>query len=542
MSKHWWKEAVGYQIYPRSFKDSNNDGIGDINGIREKLPYLKELGIDFIWITPIYKSPNFDNGYDISDYCAISEDFGTMADFKMLVQEAKALDIKIIMDLVINHTSHQHEWFQKSRENDSNEYSDFYMWHKPVNGKEPNDWQSIFGGSVWTYDETRGEYYFHTFAKEQPDLNWESPAMKEKVFEMIGWWAEQGIDGFRIDAISHIKKAPWDLPNDDPYRPFKNFQNVAGIDAYLKELSAVLKKHNLMSVGEASGVTSDEAEIWVGKDGYFNMIFEFEHTGLWRAFTEKEAYSNFKDALVRWQEANANDKGWNALYMENHDIPRSISVYGDDSPEYRTISGKAIAMTMMLLQGTPFIYQGQEIGMTNTEFTDISEINALDSIFMYDMYVHNGHTEADAMNLVSEVTRDNARTPMQWDGSEFAGFSEMKPWLKVNPNKDAINVKLEIENQASLLNFYKQLITLRKEHPVFVEGEFRYIENPADAIFHYERVGEDETYCIVINLGKEPQEFLSLKELQDNEFILSNYDDHDFEQLRPFEARLYKLH
>lgn len=279
---NWWKEAIGYQIYPRSFMDTNNDGIGDINGIREKLSYLKDLGVDFIWITPIYESPNFDNGYDISDYCEISEDFGTMADFQELVKECKDLNIKIIMDLVINHTSIEHRWFKKSREK-IDEYKDMYIWHKPIDGKEPNDWQSIFGGSVWEFDEERGEYYFHAFAKEQPDLNWESPVMKKKVFDMIEWWIEQGIDGFRIDAISHIKKASFDVPLDsDPRKKFRNFQNTEGIDEYLKELRSIFRKHNVMTVGEASGVSSDEAEIWVGKDGYFDMIFEFEHTGLWR--------------------------------------------------------------------------------------------------------------------------------------------------------------------------------------------------------------------------------------------------------------------
>ncbi|WP_207940366.1 alpha-glucosidase [Enterococcus sp. DIV2402] len=536
----WWKEAVGYQIYPRSFKDSNNDGIGDINGIREKLGYLKELGIDFIWITPIYASPNFDNGYDISDYCAISSDFGTMEEFKELVNEAKRLEIKIIMDLVINHTSNQHNWFEKSRQKDPN-YRDFYIWHEPVNGKEPNDWQSIFGGSVWTYDKVREEYYFHTFAKEQPDLNWDSPAMKNKIVEMIEWWANQGIDGFRIDAISHIKKEKWDQPNNDPKRPFKAFQNVEGIGEYLTELNTIFKKHNLMTVGEASGVTAEEAEVWVGKDGYFNMIFEFEHTGLWRTANDEQPFKQFKEALVRWQEACANDKGWNALYMENHDLPRSISVYGDDSSVYRTISGKALAMAFMLLQGTPFIYQGQEIGMTNTTFDSIDEVNATDTIYMYHQLITNGYSETQALEQISAVTRDNARTPMQWDGSEFAGFSETKPWLKVNQNKGSVNVKLEQEDANSIFNFYKQLIQLRKNHPVFVSGEFRYVETEAEPVFHYERRNEQEQYAIVVNLSKEEQAFVSLDELTDNKLVLSNYLDYDFSKLRPFEARLYKL-
>lgn len=541
MSK-WWKEAIGYQIYPRSFKDTNQDGLGDLNGIREKLPYLKDLGIDFIWITPIYASPNVDNGYDISDYCAISEDFGTMEDFQELVKEAKVQDIKIIMDLVINHTSDQHAWFQQSRESDDNEYSDFYIWHEPVDGKEPNDWQSIFGGSVWAYDEKREAYYFHAFAKEQPDLNWDSPAMKQKVFEMIEWWVAQGIDGFRIDAISHIKKDSWDKESN-PENASENYQNVEGIDVYLKELSKLLKKNQMMSVGEASGVTADEAEVWVGEDGYFDMIFEFEHINLWRSKTNDDEIDvqSFKEALIRWQEAVADGKGWNALYMENHDVPRSISVFGNDSEIYRTISGKALAMVYMMLQGTPFIYQGQEIGMINKEFMGIEEINAVDSRNLYFQLIEAGYSTREAMAVVSETTRDNARTPMQWDGSEYAGFSKVEPWLAAHNSKDWLNVKEEQNHPTSIYHFYKQLIALRKEHSAFVEGAFQHIDLDEEAIFCYERKDQEAAFVVVVNLSQQAKEFVSLKELPNNSMLLSNYPDYDFETLRPYEARLYQI-
>lgn len=533
----WWKEAIGYQIYPRSFNDSNHDGIGDINGIREKLGYLKELGVDFIWLTPIYQSPNFDNGYDISDYYEIAEEFGTMGDFKALVKEAKALGIKIVMDLVINHTSNQHHWFQKSRQNETNEYRDYYIWHEPVDGQPPNDWPSIFGGSVWTYDEVRKSYYFHAFAKEQPDLNWNCQAMKEELFQMIEWWIEQGVDGFRIDTISHIKKAAWETHVDKEH-PLKNYQNVAGIEEYLRELSAILKKHGVFSVGEASGVLADEAEKWVGEDGYFNMIFEFEHIGLWRKSNGELDLSTLKDALVRWQEACGVGRGWNALYMENHDIPRSISVYGNDQPEWRTLSGKAIGMMYLLLQGTPFIYQGQEIGMTNTTFQEIAEINATDTIYRYHELLEDGYSQEAAMSLLSSITRDNARTPMQWNDSEYAGFSKRQPWMKVNSNKAFVNVAAETTDEDSLLNFYKQLIELRKEHRVFVDGTFTNYETGNEVVFCYNRKNQEDDFTIIVNLSGQPQELTMLEACRQQRVVLSNYPDQQVTILQPYEARL----
>ena len=533
----WWKDAVGYQIYPRSFKDTTGDGLGDLNGVREKIPYLKDLGVDFVWLTPFYESPDVDNGYDISNYQALSKDVGTMADFQELVKEAKQADIKIILDLVINHTSDQHEWFQKSREGHE-DYKDFYIWHAPVDGKEPNDWQSIFGGSVWEFDEGRGEYYFHAFAKEQPDLNWDNPVMKQKIFEMIEWWAQQGIDGFRIDAISHIKKDAWNKPAEAT-SVAKNYMNVEGIDEYLNELSDVLRKNNLMSVGEASGVTSEEATTWVGDDGYFDMIFEFEHIHLWNSGTEGSFdIVSFKEALIRWQEAVADDKGWNALYMENHDVPRSISVFGDDSEEFREISGKALATAFMLLQGTPFIYQGQEIGMINNQFDSIEDVDAVDSRNLYKRLLADEMSSDEAIRIVSNTTRDNARTPMQWDDSQFAGFSSSKPWLMVNENNTWLNVVAEQKNEASIYHFYKQLIALRKEYPVFIDGRFKSIETP-DSVFAYTREDASDSFTIIVNLGDTVQEVAQLSDLAEQTLVLSNYSEQQA-ALQPFEARVYK--
>lgn len=536
----WWKEAVGYQIYPRSFLDVNQDGIGDLKGVTAKLPYLKELGIDFIWLTPIFASPNVDNGYDISDYQAIAPEFGTMADFHELVKEAKALGIKLILDLVINHTSNQHEWFKQSCLGKDNPYSDYYIWHPLVNGKEPNDWQSIFGGSVWEYHEGRGEYYFHAFAKEQPDLNWESEQMKKDVFEMIEWWIAQGIDGFRIDAISHVKKANWDTPID-PTNVSAPYQNVTGIDKYLNELSALLRKHGMMSVGEASGVTAAEAPIWVGDDGYFDMIFEFEHINLWRDKTDEGvAIKPFKDALIRWQHAVADDKGWNALYMENHDVPRSISAFGNDAPEWREKSGKALAMAYMLLQGTPFIYQGQEIGMINNEFRTIEDIDAVDSRHLYYRLREEGLSEAEAMSVVSETTRDNARTPMQWNDNHYAGFSETTPWLAVNQSKDWINVADALSQPDSLFHFYQTLIQLRKTHAAFIDGKFLDLSTDNEDVFAYQRFDGKECFTIVVNLSQKVCHETWLSDYQEDNLILSNQSTHNLTTLEPFEARLYR--
>ncbi len=434
--KKWWKEAVGYQIYPASFKDSNQDGIGDINGIREKLGYLKELGIGFIWINPIYRSPFIDNGYDISDYQAISEMFGTMEEFDQLLEEAHRLGIKIIMDLVINHSSDQHNWFIESKKSKDNPYRDYYIWIDGTPEQAPNEWQSIFGGSAWEYSAETGQYYLHIFAKEQPDLNWESEKLKEELFAMIRWWLDKGIDGFRLDAISHVKKDEYSVNATE--NPFSPFQNVSGIENHLNDLKEVFDEYDILTVGEASGVTAEEGSEWVGKDGYFEMIFEFDHISTWKQ--EKEGIPKLKRALSNWQ-VSLDGIGWNALYMENHDNPRVVSTFGDTSPELWAQSAKAIALMYFFLQGTPFIYQGQEIGMTNMPFESIDQINAVDTKKRYQELLEKGKTPKEALRIVSESTRDNSRTPMQWTSDKYAGFSEHEPWMIVNPNKETINVQ-----------------------------------------------------------------------------------------------------
>lgn len=530
----WWQEAIGYQIYPRSFKDSNGDGIGDLNGIKEKLIYLKDLGIDFIWLSPVYDSPNVDNGYDISNYKDILPDFGTMKDFDELLTESHKLGIKIVMDLVINHTSSEHPWFKEAKKSIDNPHHDYYIWENPKNGKEPNDWISIFGGSAWEKNDATNEYYFHTFAKEQPDLNWDSANLKKDIFAMITWWLDKGIDGFRIDAISHIKKAPFYLPYDSKH-PFKNFQNVPGIEVYLKELKEIFRKYDIFTVGEASGVSYAEAKQWVGEDGYFDMIFSFDHIDLWKK-TKGTPFDilKFKKAIFNWQEALEN-QGWNALYLENHDVPRSISVFGQESGPLREVSGKALGMMYLLLKGTPFIYQGQEIGMTNFPFSNILELDAVNSINHYKEMIGLGISEKEAMEVIQSTTRDNARTPMQWDRSEYGGFSSNEPWLKVNPNKEQVNVQDALEDSHSLFYFYQKLIHLRKDS-TFIQGTFKKIIPENEKIFAYERVDKDKIYTVVVNLTEE-QVALPLKNL--GQLVLSNYDILE-EELQAFEGRVYE--
>ncbi|PTO34327.1 glycoside hydrolase family 13 protein [Enterococcus mundtii] len=541
-SEKWWKEAVGYQIYPASFKDSNNDGIGDINGIREKLSYLKELGIDFIWINPIYQSPFVDNGYDISDYQAILEKFGTMDEFDALLAEAHQMGIKIIMDLVINHSSDQHEWFIESRESVDNPYRDYYIWVDGTPDQAPNEWQSIFGGSAWQYDEQTGQYYLHIFAKEQPDLNWESDKLKAELFTMIRWWLDKGIDGFRLDAISHVKKDEYSVQATE--NPFSPFQNVSGIEDHLTELKNVFDEYDIMTVGEASGVSAKEGPEWVGENGYFDMIFEFDHISIWKHEKDGDLdVLSLKQSLSAWQRA-LDGKGWNALYMENHDVPRCVSVFGDTSPAYWQVSAKAIAMMYFFLQGTPFIYQGQEIGMTNLPFSSIDEIDAVDSKRLYQQLLDEGRSEEEALDIVANTTRDNSRTPMQWNDHLYAGFSEVAPWLLVNPNYQMIHVADQTNDPESILSFYKKMITLRRENKGLIYGSFNEYLPENEQLFVYERVLDEERYLIIVNLTDEAVTYTLPTEIETNwEVLLENQPGQEFQSdstFAPYEARLYQ--
>ena len=548
----WWKELIGYQIYPRSFKDSNGDGIGDLKGIIEKLDYLKDLGIDLIWVSPFFKSPNDDNGYDISDYRDILEEFGTMEDFDNLLSETHKRGMKLIIDLVINHTSDEHPWFIEARESKDSPKRDWYIWREGKDNEEPNNWESIFKGSAWEKCEKTDEYYLHLFSKKQPDLNWENEAMRREIYNMMNWWLDKGIDGFRVDAISHIKKVDGfpDMPNPDGKKYVDSFDmhmNIDGIQKYLKELKEeTFAKYDIVTVGEANGVDAENADEWVGSEnGKFNMIFQFEHLKLWDYEGDTEFCPKaYKDVLNKWQVALEN-KGWNALFIENHDIPRSTSTWGNDG-EYWLESAKSFATTYFLQKGTPFIYQGQEIGMTNTVFNSLSEFQDVKSVNEGKEKLEAGICEKIVLEILSNTSRDNARTPMQWDDSLNAGFTTGNPWLKVNSNYKNINVQNQIKDENSIYNHYKKLISLKKSSKTLIHGEFKLVLEDDKHIFAYLRELDNERYLILSNLS-ENEKKLNLSEfnIKNEDIVLSNYKiiEKDLKEfiVRPFESVVYKI-
>lgn len=548
----WWKELVGYQVYPRSFKDSNGDGIGDLKGIIEKLDYLKDLGIDLIWVSPFFKSPNDDNGYDISDYRDILEEFGTMEDFDNLLLETHKRGMKLIIDLVINHTSDEHPWFIEARESKDNPKRDWYIWREGKDNEEPNNWESIFKGSAWEKCGKTDEYYLHLFSKKQPDLNWENEEMRKEIYNMMNWWLDKGIDGFRVDAISHIKKVDGfpDMPNPDGKKYVDSFDmhmNIDGIQKHLKELKEeTFAKYDIVTVGEANGVDAENADEWVGSEnGKFNMIFQFEHLKLWDYEGDTEFCPKaYKDVLNKWQVALEN-KGWNALFIENHDIPRSTSTWGNDN-KYWLESAKSFATTYFLQKGTPFIYQGQEIGMTNTVFNSLSEFQDVKSINEGKEKLEAGMCEKKVLEILSNTSRDNARTPMQWDDSLNAGFTTGKPWLKVNDNYKTINVENQIKDENSIYSHYKKLISLKKNNKTLTHGEFKLVLEDDKHVFAYLRELDNERYLILSNLS-EHEKKLNLSEfnIKNEDIVLSNYKiiEKDLKEfiVRPFESVVYKI-
>ncbi|WKA55472.1 glycoside hydrolase family 13 protein [Planococcus shixiaomingii] len=537
MKKKWWKEAVAYQVYPRSFKDSNGDGIGDINGVTSKLDYLKDLGIDVIWISPVYESPNDDNGYDISDYQGILAEFGTMDDFDRLLNEVHKRGMKLIIDLVINHTSDEHPWFIESRSSRDNPKRDWYIWRD-----EPTNWESIFGGPAWEWDEKTGQYYLHLFSKKQPDLNWENPEVREALFDMVNWWLDKGIDGFRVDAISHIKKDFTDMENPEgkPYvEAWDKMMNVEGIQPLLAELrDATFANRDIMTVGEANGVFVEHIEDWVSEDdGKFNMVFQFEDLGLWDLdVTTGVNVPELKGVLTRWQKG-VEGIGWNALFIENHDKPRVVSTWGNDK-EYWRESATALACMYFFMQGTPFIYQGQEIGMTNSPFEEIGHYRDVHAHNLYYYNLSEGMEHDAIMTMLRATSRDHSRTPMQWDTSLNAGFSSGNPWLSVNPNFDAINVEAQQKDPHSVLSFYKQMIWLRKRLNVLVYGTYELRDVGHESVYAYTRQDDTEKILVISNLG---QHACLWDAPEDAELLLANYQEIDPHQLLPYEARVYKL-
>ena len=551
MKRNWWKEAVAYQVYPRSFNDSNGDGIGDLPGLIEKLDYLENLGIDVIWLSPMYPSPNDDNGYDISDYKGIMSEFGTMNDFDQLLSSIHQRGMKLILDLVVNHTSDEHPWFIESKSSKTNAKRDWYIWADPKpDGSEPNNWESIFNGSTWEFDESTKQYYFHLFSKKQPDLNWENPDVRQAVFDMMNWWFEKGIDGFRVDAITHIKKnfEAGDLPIPDgkKFAPaFDVDMNQPGIQEWLQEMKdKSLSRYDIMTVGEANGVTPNDAEEWVGEEkGKFNMIFQFEHLGLWSTGDTKFDVKSYKQVLNRWQKQLEN-VGWNALFIENHDQPRRVSTWGDDK-NYWYESATSHATAYFLQQGTPFIYQGQEIGMTNYPFESIESFNDVAVKTEYQIVKKEGGDVNQLLDKYKMENRDNARTPMQWNNSINAGFTTGKPWFHVNPNYTEINVKQQLNDKFSILSYYKALIQLKKSDLIYTYGKFSMVDAENEQIFAYTRSFKNNTVLIVANLTNEVSELNLPFELDISsvDIKLHNYhlNDINLDHIKPYEAFVVEI-
>ena len=556
MKRSWWKEGVVYQLYPISFKDSNGDGIGDLRGIIEKLDYLKELGVSIIWLNPIYKSPNDDNGYDISGYRDIMDEFGTMEDFDVLLEEVHRREMKLVMDLVVNHTSDEHPWFIQSKKSGTNPYTDYYIWKKGKDGKPPNNWGSVFSGSAWQYEEERDEYYLHLFSKKQPDLNWENERVREEIYDMMTYWFEKGIDGFRMDVINFISKTE-EFPDgqrrqDGLYGDFNPLVlNGPKVHEYLQEMyRKVLSKYDVMTVGECPGVSPELAKKYVGEDrNELSMIFQFEHMDIdhdgckWCFKPWK--LTKLKETLSKWQEELESD-GWNSLYLNNHDQPRLVSRFGDDK-EYRLESAKMLATMLHTMKGTPYIYQGEEIGMTNVRFDSIRDYKDIETLNAYEEMVEGGIMEEEVfMDGVYRNGRDNARTPVHWDDSENAGFTTGTPWIKVNPNYKEINVKQALANKDSIFYYYKRLIELRKEHEVIVYGRFKEYYKESEQIYCYGRELDGKRLLVVLNFKKEEVDFEIPLELREThkEILISNYKDvkmGDSFTLRPFEAIVFMM-
>ena len=555
MEKKWWKESVVYQIYPKSFKDSNGDGVGDIRGIIQKLDYLKELGVNVLWISPMLESPQDDNGYDISDYRRIYKEYGNMEDYEELLSEAHKRDIRILMDLVVNHTSDEHNWFVESRKSKDNPYRDYYIWKDPVNGKEPNNWGGAFGGSAWEYDPQTQMYYLHLFSKKQPDLNWENEKVRQEVYDMMTFWCEKGIDGFRMDVISMISKDqafPDGKMNNSLYGDFGPYcVHGPRIHEFLQEMNReVLSRYDIMTVGETSGVTIEEAQKYAGEAGKeLNMVFQFEHVdngsgdyGKWT--TEKYDFKEFKRIMIKWQE-ELQGKAWNSLFLGNHDQPRSVSRFGNDNPAYRETSAKMLATCLHMMQGTPYVYQGEELGMTNIYFDKLEDYRDIESINFFTELTEAGlMTPEYMMKCLMLRSRDNARTPMQWDDSAQAGFTDGAPWIKVNTNYKEINAAQQLEDPNSIFHYYQKLIRLRKEKDIIVYGGFETLYRDDEQILAYIRRQAQEKLLTVCNFSDKNAEMEIPEEFKGAECLITNLDRTVFEGkivLKPYEAFvLYK--
>ncbi|KRM79601.1 glucan 1,6-alpha-glucosidase [Lapidilactobacillus dextrinicus DSM 20335] len=534
----WWKTAVVYQIYPRSFQDSNGDGIGDIPGIISRLDYLQFLGIQAIWLCPVYQSPNTDNGYDISNYEAILSDFGTMKDMEKLIRLAKQKGIRIIMDLVLNHTSDQHHWFVEAQKSKENPYRDYYVWADPINNHAPNQLGSIFGGRAWKYDRITNQYYLHLFSEQQPDLNWENQKMRTKIYQMINFWIQKGVGGFRLDVIDLIGKKPLKMITG----------NGPKLHNYLKEMNrSVFAEKDLMTVGEAGSATVEDAKKYSGPDrNELSMVFQFEHLAIDQQLGKEKwdlaplNLEKLKQVFVKWQVELAGS-GWNSLFWNNHDQPRIVSRWGNDK-QYRVVSAKMLAILLHMMQGTPYIYQGEEIGMTNRPITDISEADDIETINMYQQRLNEGYSKQAILASINAKGRDNARTPIQWNDELNAGFTTGKPWLAVNQNYQVINIAAELANENSIFYTYQKLIKLRKSNPILSQGNFKLLEDTKTEVFAYYRQLENAKWLVVCNFSDQINEFNLTDDVE--KVIISDYSDLSLAemgknislQLRPYEA------
>lgn len=535
----WWQTAVVYQIYPRSFQDSDGDGIGDLRGIINRIDYLKLLGITAIWLSPVYKSPNDDNGYDISDYQDIMDEFGTMDDMEELIAKANEGGIKIIMDLVVNHTSDEHKWFIEAKKSRDNEYRDYYVWRDPVNGDVPNGLGSIFSGSAWELDEASGQYYLHLFSRRQPDLNWENEKVRQEVYDMMNFWLDKGVGGFRMDVIDLIGKIPdKEITGNGP-----------NLHEYLQEMNQkTFGSHDVLTVGETWGATPEIAKLYSDPArNELSMVFQFEHVSLDQQEGKDKwdlkplNIAELKKVLVKWQ-TSLGDQGWNSLFWNNHDLPRIVSRWGNDK-QFHDQSAKMFAVLLHMMKGTPYIYQGEEIGMTNYPVSSIDEVEDIESVNMYHARLANGYAVSDIIESINAKGRDNARTPMQWDGSDNAGFTTGTPWLHVNQNHTTINVKQNIENPDSIFYTYQRLIQLRKDNPIIVWGDFELIENTPDDVFAYYRLYEGERWLVAANISEKENDFSVDEEVF--EIIMSNYNRTEIDvkhlMLRPYEVFALKV-
>ena len=557
-NEHWWQKSVVYQIYPRSFMDSNGDGIGDLQGIIGKLDYLRNLGVDVIWLSPFYASPNADNGYDISDYQKIMEEFGTMDDFDELLKEAHQRNLKIIIDMVVNHSSDEHEWFKKSKAG-IEPYRNYYIWRKGVDGKEPNNWRSNFSGSAWTYSEERQEYYLHLFHKKQPELNWQCAELRNEIYRMMNWWLDKGVDGFRLDVINYIGKNP-EFPDGvigkDGLGDFVPYAvNLPISHDYIKEMNSQVwhNREGILTVGETPFASTDDAVQYSCLDNTeLNMVFQFEHMDLDNA----EDGSKWSDRRIPLLELKRNfsnwqrklyGKAWNSLYWCNHDQPRVVSRLGNDTDTWWNKSAKMLATCLHFMQGTPYVYQGEELGMTNYPFSDIRDFRDVESINAYHEYTETLHVDSDKMiSYLRNKSRDNARTPMQWDETDEAGFTTGVPWMPVNPNYKVINAAAQIGDEDSVYNYYRKLISLRKEHPIIVNGDFELVgEDDAD-VFVYLRHWKDQILWVACNFTDRMQKIVSPSsnhaEYRKWHVICDNYSpsgdafEKDQIELQPYEA------